>query len=306
MSARYPFFKGMMPILPSVLREDGTPDLEAQGRLVEYVLSCGAVAIGHMAGASEYYKISEYDRDPMLRALARQVNGRVPIFVGTTDIARRTAIRQAEEAADQGADLIMVCSPVVGSMSEADLLRYYEDVGRATSLPVILQDTGASAARYTADFILRAADRVPNIGYVKAEGVNALPKTKRLAAEFGGDVQIIGGSAGFEMPTLLRLGITAFMTGTECTDVHNDCIQAYFAGDEPRADELYQRTILPYLRFFTMASRFSLKHMLCRRGVLTNTVLPFPVEEQTPDPFIVAELDRTLDRINEYRGKKVL
>lgn len=306
MSARYPFFKGMMPILPSVLHEDGSPDLEAQGRLVEYVISCGAVAVGHMAGASEYYKISEYDRGPMIRALADQVGGRVPVFIGTTDVARKTALRQAEEAADQGADLIMVCSPIVGNMSENDLLRYYEDVGKATELPVIMQDTGASSGKYSADFMLRAIDRVPNIGYVKAEGVNCLPKAKRLIETLDGEVQVIGGSGGFEMPTLLRLGVTAFMTGTECVDVHDDCIRTFFAGEEEKAEQLYHLTILSYLRFFTVESRFALKHMLCRRGVLDNTVLPFPVEAAEPDPFLVAELDRTLDRINAIRGKKVL
>ena len=31
-----------------------------------------------------------------------------------------------------------------------------------------------------------------------------------------------------------------------------------------------------------------------------------PVEAAEPDPFLVAELDRTLDRINAIRGKKVL
>ncbi len=51
MQPRYPFFKGMMPILPTLLTASGEPDLEAQGRLVEYVLACGAVAIGHMGGA---------------------------------------------------------------------------------------------------------------------------------------------------------------------------------------------------------------------------------------------------------------
>ena len=306
MSARYPFFKGMMPILPTVLTEDGSPDLEAQGRLVEYVIANGAVAVGHMAGASEYYKVSEYDREPMIRALVSQVGGRVPVYVGTTDVARKTALRQAEEASEQGVDLIMVCSPIVGNMSDSELMKYYEDVGKATSLPIIMQDTGASSGRYTADFMLRTIDKVPNIGYVKAEGINCLPKANRLVTELGDSVQVIGGSAGFEMPTLLRMGITAFMTGTEATDVHNDCIQAYFAGNEEEADRLYHMTILSYLRFFTLSGRYYLKYMLCRRGVLENTVLPFPVEEGTPDPFITAQLDRTLDRINAIRGKNVL
>ena len=69
MRQNFRHFRGMMPILPTVITEDGKPDLKAQERLVEYLLDCGAVAIGHMGAASEYYKISEYDREPILRSL---------------------------------------------------------------------------------------------------------------------------------------------------------------------------------------------------------------------------------------------
>lgn len=302
----YPVFKGMMPILPTVTDADGEPDLAAQGRLVEYVLDCGAVAIGHMGGASEYHKIDEADRDTFIRSLVQQVAGRVPVFVGTTDVARKTALRQAEQARHQGANLIMVCSPVVGAMRRDDLMRYYEDVGKASSLPIILQDTGASSSLYSADFIRETTERVATIGYVKSEGVDWLPKAKRLIAGFGDRIQVIGGSAGHAMPTLLRLGVRAFMTGTECADVHGDVVQAFLAGDEQKADRLFHLTVQPYLYFFSQYNRYFLKYMLKRRGVLDNVRLPFPDECGLPDPFIVSELDRTLDRINAVRGTNVL
>lgn len=306
MKNQYPQIKGMMPILPTLVDAAGEPDLKAQGRVVEYLIESGAVAIGHMCGASEYGKVSEYDRDPILRTLDEQVAGRVPIFIGTTDYTHKTSLKRAEAAKAQGASMIMVCSPPAGVLTREDLIRYYEDVGSVTDLPIIVQDTGASSGRYTADTILEICDRVKTVGYVKSEGINCLPKTKELLNAFGGSIQIIGGSAGYAMPTLLRLGITAFMTGTECTDVHNDVIQAYFAGDEKKADMLYHMTILSYLYFYVQNNRYFLKYMLKRRGLIDEVYLPFPNENGVPDPFITAELDRTLDRINELRGKNVL
>ncbi len=306
MQERFPFFKGMTPILPTVLTPAGEPDLDAQAKLVEYALSCGAVAIGHMGGASEYHKIDGGDRDLLLRSLVKQVAGRAKVFVGTTDVARKTALRQAEEAADQGADLIMVCSPIIGTLSKDQLLSYYIDVGKASSLPIILQDTGASTGVYSADFILEACDKVPSIGYVKSEGINCLPKSKTLTKTLGNSVQVIGGNGGYAMPTLLRLGVTAFMTGTECVDVHDDTIQAFFAGDSDLADSLYYETILSYLYFYVYNTRFFLKYMLVRRGVLSQVNPVWPDEGGDPDPFIIAEMDRTLENINRIRNKKIL
>lgn len=307
MNNRYPHIKGMMPILPTFVDKDGEPDLPAQGRVVEYLLASGAKAIGHMAGASEYVKVSEYDRDAYLYGLAEQVNGRVPIFVGTTDGTHKTSLKRAEAAKAQGASMIMVCSPATGALTHDDLVKYYTEVGQVTDLPIIVQDTGPSGGQYTAETIEEIADRVPTVGYVKSEGSNWVPKCKKLVEFFGDSgVQVIGGAAGYFMPTLLRLGITAFMTGTEATDVHNDVIQAYFAGDAEKADLLYYTTILSYLNVYNQNNRYFLKYMLKRRGLLDEVYLPFPNENGVPDPFVLAEMDRTLDHINKLRGKNVM
>ena len=55
-------FRGMMPILPTAITPDGKIDEKSQRRLVQYVLQCGAVAIGHFGFASEFHKISDNDR----------------------------------------------------------------------------------------------------------------------------------------------------------------------------------------------------------------------------------------------------
>lgn len=53
----------------------------------------------------------------------------------------------------------------------------------------------------------------------------------------------------------MRLGVRAFMTGTECTDVHRDVVAAFLAGDEAKADRLFHLTVLPYLYFFSQYGR---------------------------------------------------
>jgi dihydrodipicolinate synthase/N-acetylneuraminate lyase len=67
---------------------------------------------------------------------------------------------------------------------------------------------------------------------------------------------------------LLRLGVTAFMTGTEALDVHTACVRAYLDGDEARAAEIYYKRILPYLDFYLEYPEELLKRMLHLRGIL--------------------------------------
>lgn len=306
MRQNFRHFRGMMPILPTVITEDGKPDLKAQERLVEYLLDCGAVAIGHMGAASEYYKISEYDREPILRSLIEQVNGRVPVFVGPADISWNTSMKRAEDAYKYGADMLMVCSPVSGQAQRDELISYYEEIGRRTPLPIIVQDTGASSSLYTAEFVAELYERVETVGYVKAEGQGWFTKSVKLIRTLGDRVQVIGGNGGNGMFPLLRAGITAFMTGTECLDVHRDVVEAYLAGDIDRALRLYHTTMLAYLPLFNEKWHYYLNYMLMRRGVLDSVVLPFPNSDGTPAPEQTAELDWALDRINDLRGSKIL
>ena len=90
-----PPFKGMMPILPTAIRESGELDEVSERRLVQYCLQCGAVAIGHLGGASEFYKVANDDRARLIKIIVDEVAGRVPVFIGVTAPATRAAVQNA-------------------------------------------------------------------------------------------------------------------------------------------------------------------------------------------------------------------
>ena len=91
--SRFPEFRGMMPIMPTTVDAQGAVDLNAQARIVDYLMDCGAVAIGHMGGASEYYKVAEEDRAPIIQTVVERVNKRVPVFVGVTAMSMKQTLK---------------------------------------------------------------------------------------------------------------------------------------------------------------------------------------------------------------------
>ena len=297
MTPRYPEFRGMMPIMPTTVTPNGDIDLKAQQRIVDYLLACGAAAIGHMGGASEYYKVAEEDRGPILQTVVERVAKRVPVFVGVTAMSVKQTLKNAREAYELGADLLMVCSPINGTMKRGDLLKFYEAVAAETPLPIIVQDTGASSGAYSAEFMAELAEKIPTVGYAKAEGSGFLRKTVDLQRLTDGEIQIIGGAGGSHMLALLRQNVKAFMTGTEALDLHGAVVSAYLAGDVDKATDLYYTKVLPYLVIYNTNSRHLLKYMLVKRGVLENDDTLFPYDTAPTDPLMLAELDLVLDRI---------
>ncbi len=299
MSKSFQKFRGMMPILPTTIDENGdiiTGDIKL---LAEYCINAGAKAIGHLAGASEFASIGRDDRELIIKTLVRDVDGRLPVFIGAAANSVKDSVYNAKAAQALGADMIMLCSPPMGSGTADELFGYYDKVCSAVKIPVIVQDTGGASQNFTPEFLIRLYEEIENIGYVKAEGGLWLQKLYELMHTVPDGLQVIGGAAGKNMLQMLHLGVTAFMTGTEAQEIHNGVVQAYLSGDEDKAVHLYCTTLLPYLELFTSSnSRRALKHMLSRRGIISSEAILFPANDISPaNDFVTKELDWLLGRI---------
>ena len=292
-----PSFKGMMPILPTAIREDGEIDEPSQRRLVQYCLKCGAVAIGHLGGASEYFKISDDDRRRLIEIVVDEVRGRVPVFIGATAAATRAAVGHALLAESLGADMLMVGIPYVAKPTQEELLDYYTAISEAVSLPIIVQDTAQSDALLSVDFIWRMYMELDNVHFIKAEGRDFISKSLSLLERSKGTLGVIGGAGGRHMIHLLRIGVTSFMTGTEALDIHAAVVNAFFNGDEERAAQIYYTRLLPYLMFYGEHNRELLKGILYRRGIIDCPKVIPPIGGATMSDIKRKEFDWILERV---------
>lgn len=290
-------FRGMMPILPTAVTAEGTLDETSQRRVVEYCLDCGAVAIGHFGIASEFHKVPDGMRRRVTDVVVEAVNGQVPVFIGVTSPGVNISCEYAREAEGQGANLVMSALPYVEVPDAEGAMRYFERLEEATRLPVIVQDTPASSATLTADVLLKLSREVEGIAHVKAEGDAVLAKTAALVEGVGESVSVIGGAGGRKLIHLLRLGVTAFMTGTEALELHAGAVSAYLSGDEERAAAIYFERIAPYLEFYLEYPEELLKWMLERRGVIDSDAVLEPRQKAPISDVERRELEWVLERV---------
>jgi len=292
MKARYNF-RGQMPILFTTLDTAGNVDVAGQQRLIDLVIQSRPAAIGHLGGASEYHKLSQKDRDLLVATLVERVAGRYPVFVGNTCLSLKQSIENARRAETLGADLIMTCSPIYGPVPGPQLYDYYQALCDEVDLPIIVQDTGASASVYTPEFIAKLSE-LPNIGYAKCEGANFLTYTRQLMELAGDRLQIIGGAGGVGMIQLLRLGVTAFMTGTEAPEIHSAVIRTYLNGETELAEEMFNNCILPYLDLMSLKLRTTALSHLMHRGISATSKPQWPNAEGELDSYIENEFERVM------------
>jgi dihydrodipicolinate synthase/N-acetylneuraminate lyase len=287
----------MMPIMPTAITESCELDETSQRRVIRYCLDCGAAAIGHFGYASEFHKISDRQRRRLIEIIVDEVADRVPVFIGVTATAVHIAVQYAKEAESLGGNLIMATLPYVNVPGPDGAFAYYAELSDATSLPIIVQDAGHSSSVLSADLMLRMFDEIEHVHYVKAEGTNFLAKTSALIEGSNGRLPVIGGAAGKHLIHMLRLGVTAFMTGTEALDLHGAVVSDFLRGDEGKAAETYYGKVLPYLLFYMDYSSELLKVMLHRRGILECPKVIPPSGTAPMSDIERREFEWVLDRI---------
>jgi len=296
-------FRGMTPIMPTAITERGSLDESGQRRVIDYCLENGAVALGHFGYASEFYKIADPDRRRLIELIVEHVKGRVPVFIGVTGLSNRIMTEYARQAEDLGADLLMVSLPYVNLPDKDGALRLFEELAEVVGIPIIIQDTGTTSSILTADLIARVVNEIGGVHSVKAEGTNFLAKTAQLTERLGNKIQVIGGAGGKHLIHLLRLGVTAFMTGTEALDIHGAVVHAYLNGNEEEAARIYFERLLPYLMFYMDHPEELLKRMLHFRGVIDCPAVIEPRQATPMSEVERREFEWVLQRIGYPRQR---
>jgi 5-dehydro-4-deoxyglucarate dehydratase len=192
------------PITP--FRADLSLNLDALARNVDEMANhpfCALVAAG---GTGELYSLSMDETEQVIATTVRAVNGRMPVVAGTgfnvpigTEIARR-----AQKA---GASSILALPPYYVAAPEDGLFSYYESIGRATDLPLMVYSR--DWAIFTPEMVARLADRVPTLAAWK-DGQGDVRKYQRIMEYNGDRLAWFGGLGDDCVPGYFAIGVQAY------------------------------------------------------------------------------------------------
>jgi 4-hydroxy-tetrahydrodipicolinate synthase len=167
-----------------------TADLKLDERLlkrqIDYVVrDCGAtMVVAAGVETQEYTYLSLAERKALIRSTIEYVDGRVPVMVGISHASFRTAIELAHDAEKLGAEAVQLLAPLrpfAGPPTQADLVAYFEAIGRETKLPITLYlNPGPGADVSIPDTIALA--KLPRVQLIK-ESSRDLARVSRLIVE---------------------------------------------------------------------------------------------------------------------------
>lgn len=289
--------RGCIPILVSPFAADGSLDLVSLERQIDWVIAEGAAAVACVAIASEGYKLTEEERDAVVQATVRHVNGRVPVVASADGPGEEPAIARAKRAARLGADALMVLPPYFVKPGPDALVSYFARIAEAASIPIMLQDapqlTGVPMA---SSLWARMAEVTPGLRYIKAEGMPqgaTISETRRLC---GDRLGLFCGWGGLSLLDALERGAIGNMPAPNFTRFFVDVQHLWESGDREGAEKLFDSGI-PFVMWTMQSIDHSVtaaKTELFRRGIIASAHVRQPASPL--DDIAHGQLARFLDR----------
>lgn len=231
-------FRGAGVALVTPFHEDGSVNYEKLAELVEEQISGGTDAIIACGTTGEAATMSEEEHMDVIRFIIKAVNHRIPVIAGTGSNCTATAIDLSKQAEEAGAEGVLLVTPYYNKATQGGLIRHYEAVAGAISLPCILYNvpsrTGVTIQPETMAYLYQHVENI--VGVKDATGnISMITKLMSLVDEnfllySGDDDQIVpllsvGGS-----------GVISVLSNVAPHETHEIC-RKWFDGDIKGARE---------------------------------------------------------------------
>ena len=286
---------GVYSVLPTPFTSTSDIDGPSLRKVVDLAIDAKVDGLTSLGVTSEVARFTEAERREAAEIILGQVNGRVPVVVGTTAEGLRTCIEYTRQAKAAGAARVMVSPPRMPKLNSDAVVRHYAALADAVDIPIVVQDYPPISGYAMEPWLLaRIAREVPAARTIKLEDPPTPFKTSRILAE-AKDIQvdIFGGLGGVFLLEELLAGAAGAMTGFAYPEALVEIVSRFKSGDVDGAAEVFYRFV-PLMRFefqegIGMAIR---KEVLRRRGVVADPIVRAPGAKL--DANTLAALDRVL------------
>ncbi len=218
-------------------------DLDALARNVDEMAGHPFCAIVAAGGTGELYSLSPDEVEQVVATTVAAVGGRMPVIAGT-GFSTALGVPIARRAERAGAHGILALPPYYINAPEQGLFDYYEQLGRATGLPLMVYSR--DWVTFTPQMVSALADRVPTLAAWK-EGQGDVRRYQRIMSYNGDRLAWFGGLGDDCVPGYFAVGVQAFTSSISnlAPRLSIALAQAGLAGDWSRLNELMNRYVHP-------------------------------------------------------------
>lgn len=207
-------FKGIIayPITP--FDKDEKVDIVLYKKLLERLIVSGSHGVAPLGSTGVMPYLTDEEKEAITEATIAQVNGRVPVLVGVSNLTTEKTIYHAKFAEKAGADAVMIIPMSYWKLTDDEIVQHYDAVAKQISIPIMAYNNPATGGVDMSPALLKRLLEIPNVTMIK-ESSGDVQRMHYLKRELGDDVAFFNGSN--------PLALAAFSAGATgwCTAAPN-------------------------------------------------------------------------------------
>ena len=272
--ARYPALMteigGVLTAMVTPFADDGSVDEASARKLARHLIENGSHGLVVAGTTGESATLTDEEQMSLLRATIDEVGDDATIICGTGTNATRHSIELSTEAAEAGADAVLIVTPYYNKPNRAGLVAHFEAVADAVDVPVVLYNIPSRSVINMPPDLLAELAQIDNVVAVKQANDDELGPIDGLDVLAGNDTVFcrtleFGGAGG--------ILVASHLVGPQMREMWD----AAQSGDLGRAREIDADLAPIYEATMVTSNPIPVKAALQMLGVLDSDALRLPL-----------------------------
>ncbi|HBA63755.1 MAG TPA: 4-hydroxy-tetrahydrodipicolinate synthase [Lachnospiraceae bacterium] len=276
-------FTGAGVAIITPFQEDGSIHYDRLAELIDYHCEKKTDAIISCGTTGESATMTEEEHMECIRFTIDYAKKRIPVIAGTGSNCTRTAIEMSKEAAEAGADGLLLVTPYYNKATQAGLYAHYEMIAKEAKAPIILYSvasrTGVNIAPQTAASLVKNVKNI--VGIKEASGnISQVAEIMRLT---DGNIDLYSGNDDQIVPMLAlgAKGVISVLSNVAPDETHDIC-ELFFKGDIEGSRRLQLRALPLIHALFSEVNPIPVKKASSLMGLEAGP-LRMPLTELSPE-----------------------
>ncbi len=229
-------FGSVLTAIVTPMTEEGAIDFVAAGRLASYLVERGCDGLVVSGTTGEAPTTHAPEKVELILAAKEAVRGDATIVAGAGSNDTAHAVRMAEQAAEAGADGLLVVVPYYSKPSQKGVIAHFQAVADATDLPIMVYDIPGRVGIKLAPATLDALGEIDTIVAVK-DATGDVAAAERAMARTG--MAWYSGDDALNL-ALLQVGAAGMVSVVAhvAADRYRAMIEAFDAGKSAEAEAI--------------------------------------------------------------------
>jgi len=185
--------EGIWTPIPTPLTKDARIDTDATRRLVDFHIEAGIDGLLPLGTSGEFALLARGDRETVVKTVADQADGRVPVVAGVSDPSIENVLQLSSDAKKAGADAVIATPPYYFTTTDEGHYHHFKTISENIDLPLLIYNIPEWTHSFvTPDTVQLLAEEKLVVG-MKYTEYNFLNLVRFLKTS-GGKIAIFAGS----------------------------------------------------------------------------------------------------------------